>query len=77
MVRRTSPRDLPDWESTTDLPDLVRDKRATKRAGTARARRRNRRYENRLLNGQVRLAQDALIGDLDGEDTADGDGDPV
>lgn len=58
MVKRTSPKDLPDWESAVDLTDIVRDKRSQKRSGEAKRRRRNRRYANRLLN--TRLAQVGL-----------------
>jgi hypothetical protein len=36
-----------------DLDKLVVDKRSGKRATSAKGRRRNRRYENRLLNAQA------------------------
>jgi hypothetical protein len=36
-----------------DLDQLVVDKRSGKRATSAKGRRRNRRYENRLLNAQA------------------------
>lgn len=55
MVKRTSPEDLPDWESAVDITEIVRDKRSQKRSGEAKRRRRNRRYANRLLN--TRLTQ--------------------
>ncbi|MBE9013710.1 hypothetical protein IQ250_26325, partial [Pseudanabaenaceae cyanobacterium LEGE 13415] len=36
-----------------DIDHLVKDKRAHKRATPAKGRRRNRRYENRLLKAQL------------------------
>ncbi|NJO79282.1 MAG: hypothetical protein HC827_12675 [Cyanobacteria bacterium RM1_2_2] len=53
MVKRTSIHDLQGWDDAPDLDHLVKDKRSGKRATPAKARRRNRRYENRLLNAQV------------------------
>jgi hypothetical protein len=53
MTRRTSPGDLQDWEDAQDIDHLVNDKRSHKRAIPAKGRRRNRRYENRLLKLQI------------------------
>ena len=53
MGKRTSQTGIPDWDDAQDLDDLVRDKRSSKRANSAKGRRRNRRYENRLLNAQL------------------------
>jgi ribosomal protein L32 len=53
MAKRTSIHDLQGWDDAPDLDHLVKDKRCGKRATPAKARRRNRRYENRLLNAQV------------------------
>jgi hypothetical protein len=53
MTRRTSPGDLQDWEDAQDIDHLVNDKRSHKRATPAKGRRRNRRYENRLLKLQI------------------------
>ncbi len=53
MSKRTSPDDLQGWDDVPDLDRIVNDKRASKRATPAKGRRRNRRYENRLLKSQV------------------------
>lgn len=62
MGKRTSQSGLSSWEDAQELDELVIDKRETKRAGRAKARRRDRRYENRLL----RTTLDAIeFDDLD------------
>jgi len=48
MPRRTYERDAVSIEDADDLDLQVRDKREGWRAGSARARRRQRRYKNRL-----------------------------
>jgi hypothetical protein len=53
MAKRTSPDSLNNWDDASDIDRIVRDKRSGKRASPAKGRRRNRRYENRLLNTQV------------------------
>ena len=53
MGKRTSQTGMPNWDDAQDLDDLVQDKRSGKRANSAKGRRRNRRYENRLLNAQL------------------------
>ncbi|BAU14837.1 hypothetical protein LEP3755_53900 [Leptolyngbya sp. NIES-3755] len=53
MTKRTSPNDLQNWDDAQDLDHLVNDKRSHKRATPAKGRRRNRRYENRLLKSQL------------------------
>jgi hypothetical protein len=50
---RTSPNDLQSWDDAVDLDRLVIDKRSGKRATPAKARRRNRRYQRRLLDAQL------------------------
>ncbi|MBW4599893.1 MAG: hypothetical protein KME29_09830 [Calothrix sp. FI2-JRJ7] len=53
MAKRTSDNDVQAWDDAQDLDFIVVDKRAHKRANAAKRRRRNRRYENRLLNWQL------------------------
>jgi hypothetical protein len=53
MTKRTSPNDLNNWDDAPEIDRIVQDKRSAKRASPAKGRRRNRRYENRLLNTQV------------------------
>jgi hypothetical protein len=53
MTKRTSLSSLNNWDDAPDIDRLVQDKRSAKRASPAKGRRRNRRYENRLLNTQV------------------------
>lgn len=53
MTKRTSPHDLQGWDDAQDLDHIVQDKRDAKRATPAKGRRRNRRYENRLLRFQI------------------------
>ncbi len=57
MPKRTYPTDLCDWDDAQDLHLIVKDKRASKRATDEKARRRNRRYEKRLLNAQLKNAK--------------------
>jgi hypothetical protein len=54
-MKRTDNRTLSDISDAPDLQRLVCDKRSSKRATTAKGNRRNRRYENRLLNAQVQI----------------------
>ncbi|MFQ3596857.1 MAG: hypothetical protein SNJ55_05475 [Chloroherpetonaceae bacterium] len=54
MPKRTYTTDLNDWDDARDLHLIVKDKRASKRATDEKARRRNRRYEKRLLNAQLK-----------------------
>jgi hypothetical protein len=58
MTKRTSPSNFRHWEEAIDLRELVVDKRSGKRATAAKSRRRNRRYENRLLSSQLRHTAD-------------------
>jgi hypothetical protein len=53
VMKRTSPDNLSNWDDAPDINLLVQDKRSAKRASPAKGRRRNRRYENRLLTTQV------------------------
>ena len=52
MGKRTAQTGLPDWDDAPDLSKMVSDKRKGKRANPAKGRRRNRRYENRMLSLQ-------------------------
>jgi hypothetical protein len=52
-MKRTDKDTLSDINDAPDLQYLVQDKRSTKRATSAKGNRRNRRYENRILNGQI------------------------
>ena len=58
MTKRTSPDDIQTWDDVPDIDRLVNDKRVSKRATPAKGRRRNRRYENRLLKSQVDVSVD-------------------
>ena len=51
-MKRTYNDTLSDLTDAPDLQHLVQDKRSLKRATSAKGRRRNRRYENRILNAQ-------------------------
>jgi hypothetical protein len=53
-MKRTVQDGIEHIEDIQDLDQMVVDKRSGKRATSAKGRRRNRRYENRLLNAQVR-----------------------
>lgn len=55
MARRTSARDVQDFVDAQDIDHLVVDKRSVKRATPAKGRRRNRRYQNRLLNANLTI----------------------
>lgn len=66
MAKRTPQSGLEDWDEAQGLAAIVVDKRTAKRAGRAKARRRDRRYENRLL----RTSLEALAIAAD-EDSAD------
>ncbi|MGQ9805275.1 MAG: hypothetical protein ACUVRP_04255 [Chlorobiales bacterium] len=57
MPKRTYTTDLQTWDDAQDLEHIVKDKRAQKRATDEKARRRNRRYEKRLLNAQLKNAK--------------------
>ena len=54
-MKRTSNETLSDLADAPDLSHLVQDKRSQKRATSSKGRRRNRRYENRLLSANVDL----------------------
>ncbi len=57
-MKRTDKETLSDINDAPDLQHLVQDKRSSKRATAAKGNRRNRRYENRLLNAQVQEFED-------------------
>ena len=52
-MKRTDNKTLSDINDAPDLNKLVHDKRSSKRATSAKASRRNRRYENRILNSHT------------------------
>jgi hypothetical protein len=52
-MKRTIQKPIDHPEDIQDLDALIVDKRSGKRATAAKGRRRNRRYENRLLNAQT------------------------
>ncbi|MEX0370482.1 MAG: hypothetical protein AB3N09_07600 [Tateyamaria sp.] len=64
MPKRTSPTDADRVEVADDLEDIVQEKRAGWRANAAKARRRNRRYANKLTTELTRRARN---GDWDDE----------
>ena len=55
MARRTRQADAELIETADDLEELVQDKRQSWRANSIKARRRQRRYKNRLTNELVRI----------------------
>jgi len=71
-MKRTDNHTLSDINDAPDLQRLVQDKRSSKRATTAKGNRRNRRYENRILNAQVDEFDDTQgEAELDRDDRAD------
>ena len=52
-MKRTDNQTLNDINDAPDLHRLVHDKRSQKRATNAKASRRNRRYENRILSAHT------------------------
>ncbi|MCY7334995.1 MAG: hypothetical protein LH613_02090 [Chamaesiphon sp.] len=70
-MKRTDNHTLSDINDAPDLQRLVQDKRSSKRATTAKGNRRNRRYENRILNAQVDEFEDtqgeSVVEDSDAE----------
>ena len=55
MARRTREADAELIETVDDLEELVQYKRQSWRANSSKARRRQRRYKNRLTNEIVRM----------------------
>ena len=55
MARRTREADSELIETLDDLEELVQDKRESWRANASKARRRQRRYKNRLTNELARM----------------------
>ena len=55
MARRTREADAELIETVDDLEELVQDKRESWRATSSKARRRQRRYKNRLTNELARM----------------------
>ncbi|MEM1030299.1 MAG: hypothetical protein AAGN82_08115 [Myxococcota bacterium] len=62
MTRRTRPTDADDGLAAVDLDEIVEDKRASWRAGAARGRRRNRRYQRMITDHLRDLANGAPTG---------------
>jgi hypothetical protein len=57
-MKRTDQDTLSDIDDAPDIQRLVQDKRSTKRATSAQATRRNRRYENRILTAHTQTEFD-------------------
>lgn len=57
-MKRTDNDTLNDINDAPDLQRLVQDKRSLKRSNQAKANRRNRRYENRILNAHTEAGFD-------------------
>jgi hypothetical protein len=55
MVRRTHESDAELIETVDDLEELVQDKRKSWRANSSTARRRQRRYKNRLIHELIHM----------------------
>ena len=55
MARRTREADAELVETVDDLEELVQDKRQNRRANSVKARRRQRRYKNRLTQELLRI----------------------
>ena len=55
MARRTREEDAELIETADDLEELVQDKRQNWRANSSKARRRQRRYKNRLTQEHLRM----------------------
>ena len=55
MARRTREADAELIETVDDLEELVQDKGQSWRANSSKARRRQRRYKNRLTNEIARM----------------------
>jgi hypothetical protein len=64
MTKRTSINDIQTWDDAQDIEQIVVDKRSTKRANTSKRRRRNRRYENRLISAQIKNIPELEIDEL-------------
>ena len=64
MARRTREADAELIETVDDLEELVQDKRESWRANASKARRRQRRYKNRLTNELARM-DIGSIGEID------------
>jgi hypothetical protein len=67
-MKRTDKDTLNDIDDAPDIQRLVADKRESKRATPAKGRRRNRRYENRIISAQVQDDFDNEDGSLEYED---------
>ena len=57
MSRRTYEKDADFVEVADDIEDLVADKRISWRASPSKARRRQRRYKNRLTHEILKTSQ--------------------
>jgi hypothetical protein len=68
-MKRTDNKTLSDINDAPDLQKLVHDKRLQKRATNAKASRRNRRYENRILSAHTEDEFDDLAVEIRTEDS--------
>lgn len=64
MSKRTPQKGWDSLDDAQQLDEVVVDNRSSKRAGKAKGRRRDRRYENRLLRTSVDLLEDEFEEDL-------------
>lgn len=69
QMKRTDNQTLSDINDAPDLQKLVNDKRSQKRATNAKASRRNRRYENRILSAHTEDEFDDLAVEIRIEDS--------
>ncbi|MEM8828379.1 MAG: hypothetical protein AAGE96_03360 [Cyanobacteria bacterium P01_G01_bin.19] len=60
MGKRTPQKGWDNLNDAQHLDEIVIDNRSSKRAGKAKGRRRDRRYENRLLSTSVDLLDDEV-----------------
>jgi hypothetical protein len=72
-MKRTDLHTLTDINDAPDLQQLIHDKRSSKRATTTKGTRRNRRYENRLLNAHRQEEFDSENVEIDTEVLSDSD----
>jgi hypothetical protein len=68
-MKRTDNQTLGDINDAPDLQKLVSDKRLSKRANNAKASRRNRRYENRILSAHTEDKFDDVAEEIGFEDS--------
>lgn len=68
MTKRTSLNDVDKIDNVDDIENVVFDKRQQWRANNQKARRRQRRYKNRIVNELATLAKRGDWGGIDESD---------